>query len=146
MKTVYGNTLIVIAGGWLLLGCASEVQRAPDDSPSTSSVAPGTAPGAFSVAGFEAAFSQEGSARLSEQSQSEEFQGALDRGDLEGFCHSFGKLMDAIYREPWRLAEVNPTAPHRGCAVISRPPDISFMCCPCKYPGPVHKICRTPVK
>ncbi len=101
---------------------------------------------AITVAGFESAFSQEGVARWSEESQSEEFQGALDRGDLEAFCHSFGKLMDAIYHEPWRLAEVNPIAPHRGCAVLSRPPETSFMCCPCKYPGAVHKICTSPVE
>jgi hypothetical protein len=103
----------------------------------------GDAPSAIGVAGFESAFSQEGFARWSEESQSQEFRGAIERGDLEGFCQSFGKLMDAIYHEPWRLAAVNPTAPHRGCAVISRSPDISFMCCPCKYPGAVHKVCTS---
>ncbi len=89
---------------------------------------------------------QEGVARLSAEIESDEFRGAIERGDLEGFCDSFGELMDAICREPWRLAEVNPTAPHRGCAVISRPPEVSFMCFPCKYPGQVHKVCTSKVK
>jgi hypothetical protein len=130
MKTLFGNTLIVIGVGWLLLGSASDAHSSPGDAPS-----------AISVAGFECAFSETSAARWPEESQSEEFRGALERGDLEGFCHSFGILMDALYGEPWRLAEVNPIAPHRGCAVVSPPPGTPFMCCPCKYPGALHEIC-----
>ena len=95
------------------------------------------------VEGFESAFSTEGVDRLSAAIDGDDFRGAIDRGDLDGFCSSFGEMMDAVYHEPWVLAEVSPEEPFRGCAMIARAPDVSFMCCPCKYPGgEVHEACE----
>jgi hypothetical protein len=144
MKTLFGNTLIVIGATWLLVGCATDKDREPGETPSTSSVAPGDAPSEITIRQFKTDLDPTELARWPEVSQSDEFRGAIDRGDLEGFCASFGFLMDANFDQPWRLTNRNANAPHSGCAVMDRPPDNSFMCCPCKHVGPVHPVCRNP--